>query len=87
MLRIKLEMEDKNIGHSLTMEQTSETYDDMGENELTILSRFINDFLKVYGYPRYDKEYICLESVTGDEYDALMCYLDELRNPTEEIAK
>lgn len=82
-LKIKMTMEDPYTNHSLTMEQTTQLYPDLGYDELETLASFINKFLNVYGYPRYNKEYVFLESVTEEEYDYLACCLEEYRNRKE----
>ena len=82
-LKIKMTVEDPSINHSLTMEQTTRLYPDLGCDELETLASFISKFLNAYGYPRYDKEYVFLESVTEEEYDYLACCLEEYRNRKE----
>ena len=79
MLKVKLTMEEPQVKHSLTMEQECEVYGDLGDNIISRLGQFINHFLRAYGYPAYDKEYVFLESVTADEYDQLLDYLFMIR--------
>ena len=78
-LRIKMIMEEPSIHHALTMEQTTQLYPDLNHDELETLASFINRFLNAYGYPRYNKQYVFLESVTADEYDQLLDYLFTIR--------
>ena len=79
MLKIKLTMEEPQVNHSLTMEQECEVYCDLGDTVISRLAEFINHFLRTYGYPSYDKEYVFLESVTLEEYDQLQDYLCMIR--------
>lgn len=78
-LRIKMIMEEPAIHHALTMEQTTQLYPDLGCDELETLASFINKFLNAFGYPRYDKQYVFLESVTVEEYEQLQDYLCMIR--------
>ena len=48
------------------------------ETTLDALGRAFNSFLKQIGYA-FDKEYILMRSLDGDEYDALENYLAEYR--------
>ena len=79
MLKIKMTMEEPQVKHSLTMEQECEVYDNLGDSEILRLAEFISHFLRTYGYPRYDREYVFLESVTEDEYNYLLDCLCEFR--------
>jgi hypothetical protein len=79
-LRIKMIMEEPSIHHALTMEQTTQLYPDLGCDELETLASFINKFLNAFGYPRYNKQYVFLESVTEEEYEYLANCLDDYRN-------
>ena len=79
MLKIKLTMEEPQSKHSLTMEKECEIYGDLGDSVISRLGSFINHFLRAYGYPAYDKEYVFLESVTADEYDQLLDFLCIIR--------
>lgn len=86
-LKIKMVMEDPSVHHALTMEQTTKLHPDLGCDELETLARFVNEFLSAYGYPRYDKQYVFLESVTEEEYEQLLDYLSIIRegNGNEKI--
>jgi hypothetical protein len=79
ILKIKMTMEEPSILHTLTMEQTAQLYPDLGCDVLETLASFINKFLYAYGYPRYNKQYVFLESVTEGEYDQLLDYLCMIR--------
>lgn len=79
-LRIKMTMEEPSICHALTMEQTTQLYPDLGCDELETLASFINKFLNAFGYPRYDKQYVFLESVTEEECNYLVSCLEDYRN-------
>ena len=78
-LKIKMTMKEPSIRHTLTMEQTAQLYPDLGYDVLETLASFINKFLNAYGYPRYNKQYVFLESVTEEEYDQLQDYLCMIR--------
>lgn len=72
------------FGSEFEMGQTAETYSELGEDTIREFSRIINLFLKHIGYVSYDKDMVFLESVTEEEYEDLLWYLDELRqNKTE----
>ena len=72
------------FGSEFEMSQTAETYSELGEDIIREFSRIINLFLKHIGYVSYDKDMVFLESVTEEEYEDLLWYLDDLRqNKTE----
>lgn len=79
MLKIKLTIEEPQDKHSLTMEQECEVYTDLGDSVISNLGEFTNHFLRAYGYPDYDKEYVFLESVSANEYVQLLDYLRMIR--------
>ena len=83
MLKLKMTMEEPEIKHSLTMEQETEVYGDLGDSEIFRLAEFINSFLRAYGYSGYNSDYVFLESVSDEEYELLSQYLWELRNEGE----
>lgn len=68
MFKIKMTMSDSESNHRLSMEEHGELYPDLGDGELERLSTFLDSFLKAYGYPRFGKGYVFLESVTEEEY-------------------
>ena len=72
------------FGSEYEISQTANTYPDLGEDEISILARTINLFLRHIGYPVFDKDMVFLESITEDEYDMLQDYLFELRNGVTE---
>ena len=40
--------------------------------------------MDLLGYSKYDKDTVMLESVTLEEYDKIIGFLDEIRNKKEE---
>ncbi len=67
------------FGSEFEMSQTAETYSSIGEDTIREFSKIINLFLKHIGYVSYDKDLVFLESVTDEEYEDLLWYLDDLR--------
>ena len=68
-------------GHATHVNLERTIYSDLGW-ECTFEGNFakiINKFMGLLGYVSYDKDCIFLESVTLEEYDELLGYLDELR--------
>ena len=48
-------------------------------SEVDFLSAFINNFMKAATFSSFDKDRVFLESVTGEEYEILLDYLNEIR--------
>lgn len=68
------------------MDKTIQLYPDLGW-ECTFQGEFaslINKFMDLLGYSKYDKDTVMLESVTLEEYDKIIGFLDEIRNKKEE---
>ena len=76
-IRIRFELTDLN-GYNYISESTTEVFPDMGETELTVIGEQLNTFLKQCSYTRKN-DYIFMEDITEEEYDALTDYLHELR--------
>ena len=79
MLRIKLTVENEEDTHSVILEEKRELYPSIGDNELSALGEFINNFLKAYGYIGFDKSTILLQSLTDEEHDFLLQCLEDYR--------
>ena len=77
-LRIKFEMTDE-AGNNYISETTTEVFTDIGETDLSVLGQQFNIFLKQCGYVRKN-DYIFMEDVTEEEYDALADYLQSIRS-------
>lgn len=80
IVKISMTMEECASNHHFSAEVSTPLYRDLGSDELGTLASFINNFLKSYGFPRYDKDYVFLESVTEDEYDYLLSCLEDYRS-------
>ena len=74
MVCIQMTMTDTETNHRLSMTEQEEFGD-----ELERLASFLDSFLKAYGYPRFGKDYIFLESVTEEEYAYLYDCLSSRR--------
>ena len=80
-LRIKFELTDK-FGNDYINESQVDVYYNHGEREIDVIGEQLNVFLKQCGYVR-SNDYIFMEDITEDEYDALASYLSELRSKKE----
>lgn len=70
-------MKDTN-GGEYTQESTVEVFFDQGEDELQVIGRQLNCFLRQVGYFRHN-DYILMEDLTEDEYEAVEEFLGEFR--------
>lgn len=83
--RIEIKVTDLDYNTSTSVDKTIQLYPDMGW-ECTFQGEFaslINKFMDLLGYPNYNKDSIILESVTLEEYDRIIGFLDKIRNPDE----
>lgn len=84
--RIEIKVTDLPYDTSTSVDKTIQLYPDLGW-ECTFQGEFaslINKFMSLLGYSKYDKDTIMLESVTLEEYDKVISFLDEIRNKKEE---
>ena len=65
-------------GDKFSSESMLEVFTDLGDTELSVIGDQFNCFLKQCGYVRYN-DHILMEDVTAEEHDALVDFLDELR--------
>ena len=82
MLELKFKMRDSEWGQKdayVECAQNMEVYHDLGENELDVIGEFINNALRLAGYMRKNN-YIFMESITEDEYEAIAEFLYDYRN-------
>ena len=79
--RIKFELTDE-FGNDYVNESRVDVCRVCGERELDVIVEQLNVFLKQCGYVR-DNDYIFMEDITEEEYEALAVYLDELRSGKE----
>lgn len=79
--RIKFELTDE-FGNDYVNESRVDVCRVCGERELDVIGEQLNVFLKQCGYVR-DNDYIFMEDITEEEYEALAVYLDELRSGKE----
>lgn len=77
-IRIRFELTDE-CGNNYISETNGEVFRDLDENDIDIIGRQLNIFLKQCGYHRKN-DYIFMESVTEEEYEAIAEFLNELRN-------
>lgn len=78
-ISIKFEHTDEN-GYFYSAESKFEVFDGFNgfDSPLDELGRAFNIFLRQVGYA-FDKEYILMESIDAEEYEALAEYLEEYR--------
>lgn len=79
--RIKFELTDE-FGNDYVNESRVDVCRVCRERELDVIGEQLNVFLKQCGYVR-DNDYIFMEDITEEEYEALAVYLDELRSGKE----
>lgn len=65
-------------GNEYEQKSTLEVFYDLGENDLEVIGRQFNSFLKQCTYVRQN-ENIFMADITDEEYDALADYLSDLR--------
>lgn len=83
-VRIKIEMEELLYNHKAVVEVEEALYPGLGSDAIETLERVVNNFLKTYGYPSYDKYRVMLTSMTDEEREQLESYLWDLRNDRKE---
>lgn len=76
-ISIKFEFTDEN-NNFYSAESRMEVFDEFA-SVLDELGMAFNNFLKQAGYTYFDKEYLLMKSLDGDEYEALEAYLEEYR--------
>lgn len=65
-------------GNEYEQKSTLEVFYDLGENDLEVIGRQFNSFLKQCTYVRQNDN-IFMADITDEEYDALADYLSDLR--------
>lgn len=78
VIKIGFTYEDE-LGEEFSASSSRQIFEDLGEAPLDIISEQLNIFLKQIGFVRRN-EYILMDDLTADEYDALKDYLEQLRN-------
>lgn len=76
-ISIKFELTDENQNF-FSAESRVEVFEEFA-SVLDELGMAFNNFLKQAGYTYFDKEYILMKSLDGEEYEALLEYLEEYR--------
>ena len=71
------------FGHTFDSTTTTEFYSDLGENELDVIGRQMNTFLKQITYP-VKGDTIMMESLTDEEVDFMMLLLEDYRESEKE---
>ena len=70
------------LGNTYDSTSTVEVFFDLGDTELSTIGQQLNAFLRQSGYYR-KRDMIFMEDIDEEEYDELLCALDELRNGKE----
>lgn len=65
-------------GNEFSSESTLEVFHDLGDTDLSVIGDQFNSFLKQCGYVRYN-DHILMEDLTDVEHDALVDFLEDLR--------
>lgn len=65
-------------GDKYTSSSTVEIFYDLGDTELSVIGEQLNAFLNQCGYIRRNDN-ILMEDLTDEEYDALVDFLEDLR--------
>lgn len=76
-IAIKFELTDENQNF-FSAESRIEVFEEFA-SVLDELGMAFNNFLKQAGYTYFDKEYLLMKSLDGEEYEALLEYLEEYR--------
>lgn len=76
-IAIKFELTDENQNF-FSAESRIEVFEEFA-SVLDELGMAFNNFLKQAGYTYFDKEYLLMKSLDGEEYEALLKYLEEYR--------
>ena len=66
------------FGDKFSATTTSEIFSELGDTDVGFIGEQLNIFLKQCGYVRKNN-FIFMEDITEEEYDALADYLTELR--------
>lgn len=77
-ITIGFHMKDVN-GGSYSQESTLEVFFDQGEDELEVIGRQLNSFLRQAGYLR-PNDNILLEDLSDEEYEDVADFLNDLRD-------
>ena len=72
-----------NYGNNYSASSNMKVYNSLGENDLEVIGRQLNAFLRQVGFYR-PRDYMFMEDVTEDEYYELHNYLDKLRKVDDE---
>lgn len=65
--------------HVYTQSSNVEVFTELGDNDVTVIGRQLNCFLKQCGFYR-PNDYILMDSITEDEEEILSDYLNNLRS-------
>lgn len=66
------------LGNTYNSDSTVEVFYSLDENELDVIGRQLNAFLRQCGYYR-DKDLIFMEAIDEEEYDAIASFLAQRR--------
>lgn len=84
--KIEIKITDLDYNSVARIEKDEKFYSSLGwESSFpAAFAKIVNQMMNLLGYVGYDKDYIFLESVTLEEYDELMGYLQDLRANKQE---
>lgn len=77
-INIGFSFEDE-FGHNYTQSSNVEVFTELGDNDITVIGRQLNCFLKQCGFYR-PNDYILMDSITEDEEELLSDHLNDLRS-------
>lgn len=82
-IKVRFELETA-LGEHYVQESQFEVFTELGDTDVDRIGEQLNVFLKQAGYIRKN-DYIFMEDVNEDEYEAISDFLQSLRNGKEQI--
>jgi len=83
-LTVGFTYEDSNIGTEYTAKSTFPVFEEIGDTDLGLIGTQFKCFLDQIGYAGMRNDYMLMESLTGDEYDAIVDFLEAYREKAKE---
>lgn len=78
MLKLKIKIEETEIGHFTCLEEHIEPCYDMGETSFSVIGNFIHNALAAAGYSM-EGDTVLLRGVTYEEAEMLEDFLEDIR--------
>lgn len=78
-LTIGFTYEDSTIGTEYAAKSTFPVFESLGETDLELIGTKIKCFLDQVGYYGMRNDYMLMESLTEEEYDAVIDFLEKYR--------